>query len=420
MYRSRNRNRYKAGSKEEKGAEDSNLHHKEMINKIRRADTFFRVFVCFMLCICFLAGCSSGNDAQTDGIEKTDTGGSDGGMTENDNAGSSGKEEAEADQIAISDKASKSEGVEENRNLLPVSPEEGDAGTRNNGTPGGATVAQPANSESTASEQREDDTEDGQNVGRGEDFDNMRENPDASAEGSQDEQQKLPDTTPPVFKEYRSHLVYIGDTVSYRGGVVLTDDSGEEPVLTIDSSKVNLKEVGEYPLTYTATDAAGNSATCEVTVVVREREEITQEMLDARADEIIEKVLGDAPRDIDALETLFKWTKKNIRYVNYFEQKDDLSAAWEGLEYERGDCYVYACASKELLTRAGFKNDMIRTSRHYWNLVDLGEGWYHYDTCPRKDKPYFFMWGDEQLMDYSKANGNSHDYDHTKWPDVMP
>ena len=171
---------------------------------------------------------------------------------------------------------------------------------------------------------------------------------------------------------------------------------------------------------YTATDAAGNSATCEVTVVVREREEVTQEMLDAKADEIIEKVLGDAPRDMESLETLFKWTKKNIHYVNYFEQNDDISAAWEGLVYERGDCYVYACASKELLTRAGFKNDMIRTARHYWNLVDLGEGWYHYDTCPRKDKPYFFMWGDNELMEYSKANGGSHDYDHTKWSDVVP
>ncbi len=241
-------------------------------------------------------------------------------------------------------------------------------------------------------------------------------------EGNTAEAQPEPavDTTPPVFKEYRSHLVYIGDTVSYRGGVVLTDDSGEEPVLTIDSSKVNLKEAGEYPLTYTATDAAGNTASCEVSVVVREREEVTQEMLDAKADEIIEEVLADAPRDIEALEKLFKWTKKNIHYVNYFEQNDDISAAWEGLMYERGDCYVYACASKELLSRAGFKNDMIRTSRHFWNLVDLGEGWYHYDTCPRKDKPYFFMWGDSQLMEYSHANGNSHDYDHTKWPDVVP
>lgn len=244
--------------------------------------------------------------------------------------------------------------------------------------------------------------------------------PEEQNEPDEPDEPEVPDTTPPVFKEYRSHLVYIGDTVSYRSGVILTDDSGEEPVLTIDSSQVNLKEAGEYPLIYTATDAAGNSATCEVTVVVREREEVTQEMLDAKADEIIEKVLGDAPRDMESLETLFKWTKKNIHYVNYFEQNDDISAAWEGLVYERGDCYVYACASKELLTRAGFKNDMIRTARHYWNLVDLGEGWYHYDTCPRKDKPYFFMWGDNELMEYSKANGGSHDYDHTKWPDVVP
>ena len=30
------------------------------------------------------------------------------------------------------------------------------------------------------------------------------------------------------------------------------------------------------------------------------------------------------------------------------------------------------------------------------------------------------MWGDNELMEYSKANGGSHDYDHTKWPDVVP
>lgn len=227
------------------------------------------------------------------------------------------------------------------------------------------------------------------------------------------------DTEPPVFKEYRSHIVTIGDTVSYRSGVIITDNCMEGLELEVDSSAVNLKEAGEYPLIYSAVDLAGNVTQQEVTVTVREPEEITEEMVNNLADEVISSVINDDMNSMEALEALFVWTKKNIKYVNYFEQNDELSAAWEGLNYRKGDCYVYACVSKELLTRAGVKNDLIYTSRHYWNLVDVGDGWYHYDTCPRKDKPYFFMWGDKQLMEYSEANGKSHDYDHTKWPDVM-
>ncbi len=341
--------------------------------------------------ICLLAGCSSEKNREAAKSE-----------TENSETAGSADNSAAPETLVSS---------EEDKASLP------DEGTEN-----GAVLTEESDGSVTGADGAEtSETENGiagsaNTADTGENTDSEPEN----GETAEVTPEPLPDTTPPVFKEYRSHLVYIGDTVSYRSGVILTDDSGEEPVLSIDSSKVNLKEAGEYPLTYTATDAAGNTSTCEVTVVVREREDVTQEMLDAKADEIIDELLGDSDRDIEALEKLFKWTKKNIHYVNYFEQKDDISAAWEGLMYERGDCYVYACASKELLTRAGFKNDMIRTARHYWNLVDLGEGWYHYDTCPRKDKPYFFMWGDEQLMEYSKANGNSHDYDHTKWPDVMP
>ena len=45
--------------------------------------------------------------------------------------------------------------------------------------------------------------------------------------------------------------------------------SGDEIELKVDSSQVNLNEVGEYPVTYSATDARGNttSATIKVTVI---------------------------------------------------------------------------------------------------------------------------------------------------------
>lgn len=55
---------------------------------------------------------------------------------------------------------------------------------------------------------------------------------------------------------------------------------------------------------------------------------------------------------------------------------------------------------------------------HYWNLVDLGEGWFHFDTTPRTDHPTIFMWTDAQMMDYSVRHNNSHNYDHDSYPAV--
>ena len=57
-------------------------------------------------------------------------------------------------------------------------------------------------------------------------------------------------------------------------------------------------------------------------------------------------------------------------------------------------------------------------TRHYWNLVDIGEGWYHFDTTPRKDRPTIFMWDEARMMDYSQNHNLSHNYDHSLYPVV--
>ena len=49
---------------------------------------------------------------------------------------------------------------------------------------------------------------------------------------------------------------------------------------------------------------------------------------------------------------------------------------------------------------------------------DIGDGWYHLDTTPRKDHPTIFYWTDEQLMEYSAQHNNSHNYDHDAYPKV--
>ena len=80
-------------------------------------------------------------------------------------------------------------------------------------------------------------------------------------------------------------------------------------------------------------------------------------------------------------------------------------------------------SAKELLTRAGIPNEDIqkipRSHHHFWNLVDVGTGWLHFDTTPRvSDHPNIFLWTDEELMEYSGRHYGSHNYDRSLYPEV--
>ena len=57
--------------------------------------------------------------------------------------------------------------------------------------------------------------------------------------------------------------------------------------------------------------------------------------------------------------------------------------AWRGLTTRKGDCFTYSAAAKVLLEKIGAKTMMVSQWGHYWLLVDLGTGWYHFDALNR-------------------------------------
>ena len=67
------------------------------------------------------------------------------------------------------------------------------------------------------------------------------------------------DTLPPQIMGVNHLAVFVGSTVSYRSGILVTDDTDPVPALSVDSSRVDLTTPGTYPVTYTATDRAGNA-----------------------------------------------------------------------------------------------------------------------------------------------------------------
>lgn len=234
--------------------------------------------------------------------------------------------------------------------------------------------------------------------------------------------QVVEDIQPPVISGAKDFEAYIGDKINYKAGITVWDDYAVSPKLTVDTSQVNVNAEGTYPVTYTATDDVGNQSS--VTVYITMKQHVMDESeVNWLADGILSKIITPEMSAYDKLVAVYNWIRGNLGYVNSSEKGNWVNAAYQGLANRRGDCYVYACTAKALLTRAGILNrdiEKIPTSRrHYWNLVDIGEGWHHFDTTPRRGESTRFCYvTDAELMAYSAANYNSHNYDRNIYTDI--
>ena len=191
------------------------------------------------------------------------------------------------------------------------------------------------------------------------------------------------DTEPPVLYGVSDKTVYIGESVSYRSGVSAWDNRDGAVTVKADAAKVNLRAEGKYPVTYTATDAAGNVASKTVTFTVRA---VNMDAIYDIADGVLAQILRDGMTERERLWAIYDWSVKNLRYVAYPDKSDPVAAAYYGFRNGRGDCYVYYAVTRFLLTRAGIENlEICRDNPekpHYWNLVRFEGNWYHLDTCP--------------------------------------
>ncbi len=235
----------------------------------------------------------------------------------------------------------------------------------------------------------------------------------------------LADDEAPVITGVKELSVEIGGSVSYKNGVTVTDNSGVEVKLEVDNDSVDLNQLGDYVVTYRARDLSGN-VTEEKTilhVITPLAEGVSEEAIYAAADEILAKILKPDMTPKEVIKAIYNWSYWNIRYVDSSSKDNWIQGAYSGLVQYKGDCYVYAMATKCLLTRAGITNMIISKipgrTLHYWNLVDIGEGWHHLDTTPRKDGSRFFYLTDSELMAYSDAHNGTHHYDREQYPEIQ-
>lgn len=229
----------------------------------------------------------------------------------------------------------------------------------------------------------------------------------------------------PVIEGVKELTVSVGESVSYKRGVTVTDNRNKDVPLIVDTSQVNLEKAGDYPVTYIARDSSGNVARVSTTIHVEgpKAENATEELVNTRADEILDEITTPYMTDYERAEAIFNWVHENIAWSDHTQKQGWLYGAYMGLVEKKGDCYVYAMASKCLLTRAGIDNMDIEKipskTEHYWNLIDLGSGWYHFDATRRADKTSFFYTSDAELMEYSRSHGGSHNYDPSLYPEIQ-
>ena len=236
------------------------------------------------------------------------------------------------------------------------------------------------------------------------------------------------DNTAPTIQGVHDISLYLGSAASYRSGVVVSDDKDPNPTLTVDSSKVDLSNVGTYPLVYTAKDMTGNTTRVEVTVTVAEKPAtyVEEDVINAKADELLKKIVTEDMTAEAKVKAIYAYVRSHYTYSGHSDKTDWLQGAYVMMTDGQGDCFNYYAVTKLMLDRCGIPNIDVRKvknyegdSDHYWSLVSIdgGSTYYHLDTTPRLgDGDDFCLVTDAFLDAYSAANKNCHNRDKSLYP----
>lgn len=209
-----------------------------------------------------------------------------------------------------------------------------------------------------------------------------------------------PDTEPPILYGVKNRYCYVDEPVSYFAEVSAVDNCDGEIQVEVDSSQVNESRRGSYRVTYWATDRAGNTTTKTVTfrfVRTKVDEDEAQEI----AEEYIAKILTDDMTLAEQIEAIYDYVHTHVRYVPRSNKQDWRAEAVRGLTTGKGDCFTSYAAARLLLEQTDAQILSVQRYRvnthHYWMLVNIGTGWYHYDACNvGAARHRCFMWTNAQ------------------------
>ncbi|HHT64547.1 MAG TPA: hypothetical protein GX017_00500 [Clostridiales bacterium] len=229
-----------------------------------------------------------------------------------------------------------------------------------------------------------------------------------------------PDTDPPEFFGIQDIIIFEGQAVSYRKNVTAIDGKDGEVDFQVNSSNVNPKKPGEYEVIYTAVDEAGNEA-MEKAIVTVKKMEVSEEAVNSLADEILDNITKPGMTKREIAYEIFKYVKGSIAYTGTSDKTSVVKEAFRGIKSKVGDCFTYYALSEVMLTRAGIENMRVTRvggkTQHYWNLINCGDGWYHFDAALNNDGAETFMLTDAEMEELTRKRGrNYYVFDKDQYP----
>lgn len=228
-----------------------------------------------------------------------------------------------------------------------------------------------------------------------------------------------PDKTAPVIYAAIDRICYVDEAVAYFKEVFAEDNADPEPELTVDKSKVDYKTAGTYPVTYTATDENGNSSSVTVNFTFVERT-IDKDKLDAAIEEVFDKIFTDNMTPTEQAYAIFNYCYDHITYTGTSDKTDLYGEAYRGITQGVGDCYTFYATSYCMLEKIDCGLLSVERlngkTQHFWCLVNLGTGWYHFDPCNVGPQHYrCFM---KMTSDLSPLSAQYWRFDESLYPPV--
>lgn len=227
------------------------------------------------------------------------------------------------------------------------------------------------------------------------------------------------DTTPPSIYAAIDRYCYVNEAVSYLKEVFAEDNADPDVTITVDKSQVDTKSKGTYPVTYTATDRSGNETSVTVKYTFIEQT-VSDEDLEALVDRIFAKILTDDMSLAEQANAIYEYVYGRIWYTGQSDKTNWKYEAYNGLTQGVGDCFTFYAAEYLLLTHIDCQVLSVERlngkTLHYWCLVNLGTGWYHFDACNvGPEKIHAFMKTTEELVPLSEQYWR---FDKSLYPEV--
>ncbi len=238
----------------------------------------------------------------------------------------------------------------------------------------------------------------------------------------------IEDYEAPTFTVVPELSAFVGEAIAYRKGLVVEDNCGGEVDVQVDSSAVDTNTPGDYTVSFTATDASGNTSWATTNIHIYENQ-VTEEQLNEQIDAVIAQIITPDMDKEAQLRAVYRYVYDHIAYTSDSDKSDWVRAAYDGLFMTgSGDCFNYFAAAIAFCRRLGIDyREIERTpgaaeGTHFWIMVNIGDDekprWYHFD-CTHLRASYSHsgcLLTDQQIKAFNRFRAGFYAYDSSKYP----